>query len=126
MSAVQPESELASGQEVGEEHVAPLHEPPDEVGALRTVDGDGDRALAAVVDEEGGVERRGTFRELGLAGHPPHGVARQGLHLDDVGAEVGEDGARARRGHPAGELHDPDVVQRCSHASSLGPIPRRA
>ena len=68
---VQAEAELAPGQEVGEEHVAPLHEPADEVGALGTVDGDGDRALAAVVDEEGGVERRGTFRELGLAASSP-------------------------------------------------------
>ena len=105
---------------------------PDERLALRRLEIDGDRALAAVAGVEiGGRQRRavGALHE----GRPPAArvvaVARP-LDLDDVGAEIGERLADPGAGEDAGEFEDAEagsggwVIARCL-AIEAPALPRR-
>ena len=96
-----------AGAEVLHEHVGAGGEPPDDVGALRSLEVDGERALVAVEVEERGGEA------VAAVAVGARVVARARLlDLDDVGALVGQDhggpGARQHRG----EVDDADAGER--------------
>lgn len=80
----EPELLLPPEQQVVDEHVGVGGEPPHQVLAPRPVEGDGDAALAAVVQVERRVELRHAVGHLRLTDHAAHGVAGQRFDLDDV------------------------------------------
>src|SRR6476620_2365937 len=85
--------------------------------ALRHLQVERDAALAAVEFME---VQRVTMAEGGA--HLPRIVAAIGfLHLDDCGAEIGEDGAREGPGQDLAELNDLDAGENGHVAGSTVP-----
>src|SRR5436190_1773822 len=97
-----------AGREILHLHVAVLDQPLEDVFAFRVLGVDGDRALVAV--EHGEVEAVGAFDVAQLAARD---VAHAGpLHLDHVGAHIGEQLRASRAGLYVGEIEDAHAVER--------------
>ena len=92
------------GAQVGEEDVRrreQLFQPFPRLGLAQVED---DAALAPVVLREGGV--REVLADAQGAEGTAHGVTVGRLHLDDIRAPVGQQGAGGRCGHPDTHLDD--------------------
>ena len=89
--------------------------------ALRRVDDHPPLAALQVQDVRGeGSHHRGGIH----AREPPRILPARRLHLDDVGAEVGEDRSRVRAGDDRGEVDDLQTCE-CLHDRGPGPGARR-
>jgi hypothetical protein len=107
-----------AGAEVLQQRVGAREQREDGVAALRLLEVQRDRALAAV---DGAEQHRGV---PGVQAPVAELVAgARSLDLDDLGAEVGEQAARRRRGDEVAELDDPQpgegtVAVEVAHAGS--------
>jgi hypothetical protein len=100
------------GPDVGEEHVGGGEQLHHRRLALVGLEVEHDAALRAVVE----LERRvGVQLAAEHLAEDARRVARGRLHLDDVGAPVGEDAAGGRPGHPHPQLDDTNPFQRSRH-----------
>ena len=94
---------------VGEEHVARLGQPVDELEARVGFDVDPDALLApvGVLEQDVHVAQH---RHDAARGQAPHGVTTLGvLDLDDLGTPVGQDGGGGRHEGVLGDLKDADT-----------------
>jgi hypothetical protein len=100
-----------AGQEVLHDHVSPLSELEGDLRPLGMLEIEGDAALVAIDGREGGAHPV-------LATQDAQVVAQgRPLHLDDVGAEVGEEGGTVRARNDAGEIEDADTFEH-AHAGA--------
>ena len=83
---------------VVDDRVGAAHQRIKGLASRRRAQVDGQATLAAVEDEAWFAE----------------GVARRRFHLDDVGAELGEQHPRVRSGHDRPEIQDPEAGQRAA------------
>src|SRR5581483_3176367 len=101
-------------REVVDHHVGRPHQAQEErAGLRRALEVDGDRSRVAVQEVEVG---RGAGR------HAARLVALAGpLHLDDVGAQVGQQEPRGRAGDDVAELEDAEALEgeRAGHRPAL-------
>jgi len=90
---------------VVDDHVGDGGEAEEEGTALRgALEVDGDAALVAVQEVEEGGGARGHGARLIAFARP--------LHLDHVGAQIGEEETGGGTGHDVPELQHPDAVER--------------
>ena len=94
----------AAGAQVGDEDVRPVGQPAHDRRACVAAPVDGQRALAAVVQIEGGGEIGEVFEG------PAEGVGVEPLDLDHVRAPVGQDPRDGGARHPDPQLDDLDAV----------------
>jgi len=119
-----PEAIQNARPERFEQHVGAAHEPQQHVSALLGLEIDADRSLAPVEREEhralGGV-----ICTLVVRRRPAHVVAHAGvLHLQDVGAEVGQHQRAEAAGKEPREVEDSDALERqpaLAHAAAPAP-----
>src|SRR5262249_53730073 len=103
-----------AGPEVLEHDVRLLHQRGENVLALRAPEVEAQALLAAVVDGEVDALTAHHRRMSACL------LAAERLHLDDFGAEVGQDHAAAWPGLIAGQLEDAHAVERDAHFAALG------
>ena len=94
------------GAEVRQEDVGGAGQPVEDRDAVEIFQVERDALLRAVVHEEAVRRRRGG--QGGQLVHAPVVVALGRLHLDDLGAEVGEHRGRRGHEHHRGRLHHAD------------------
>ena len=94
---------------VGDEHVGAGEEAEHGLAALVGGEVGGDAALVRVEVEEDAAALRVRLAALERA-RAAGAVALGRFDLDDVGAEVGEELAAVRAGHPFGEFDDAKIV----------------
>ena len=87
---------------IGEENVGRFQQTLDQGPTPGIVHIEREAALAAVVEIEGRAARLSGPRERGE--QPAHRIAGRCLHLDHLGAPVGQNAARGRSGHPEAHL----------------------
>ena len=104
-AVVQAQALEGAGAVAGHKDIGGLQELVQDGLALVALQVEGEAPLVGVV---GGVEGIAVLH--GGAGHgsagAPAGIAETGLHLDDVGAPVGQDAGGAGAGHEVGEIND--------------------
>ena len=103
------------GAEVRQKDIGILRDGQQRFAPARMLQVEGQRALAAVVRLEVGAQpqrRRDVEVTAGIARAPL-------LHLDHVGAEVGEDGGRVRALLPDRQVEDADAFERSPHTAIL-------
>ena len=110
---VEPEAGQPAGAEVLQQDVGPAGQLAGQRGVLLVLEVERDRALVAVDAEVVGRDAVPDRR------HPGAGVvAARALHLDHLGAEVGQQHRRVRPGEDPGEVGDQQAAQRA--ARTLG------
>src|SRR5437867_4436450 len=95
------------------EDVGGLHEPADDLHALRALEIHRDAALVAVHGQEGSAVA------VLAGGAAAHVLAAGRLHLDDVGAHVGEVHRAERRRHRLRHVDHADAFERL-HSTTMG------
>ena len=107
--------------QVGDEDVGVLAEPAHQLGRAGLPQVDADRALAAVVEFEAVLDRRGLLEAHRARVEVPPGIAPRRLDLDHVGPEVGEQRRRRGRRQPRRRLDHADARQRGRHRAPPAP-----
>ncbi len=109
---------------VGDEHVGGPHEAMQDGPTLRAAEVERQPALGAVVDDPPIVVR--TVGNAGSARAMAIGVAVGRLELDDVGAEIREDGRGDRPRDEAGAVDDTETVEQEHRRGSISSRRARA
>ena len=107
---LEPEAVERVGAQVGEEDVRRRQQLLEPLPGRRLAQVEDDAALAAVVLGEGRV--REVLADAERAERAAHRVPVRRLHLDDVGAPVGQERARRRCRHPHAHLDHTQTGQR--------------
>ena len=97
---------------VVDQHVARLHEAPQDLLALLLLEVERDRVLVAVVVDVERAEPRARRRGR-VAVH----ITIDGLDLDHLRAEVAEDLGRQRAQHDGGDIDDPEAGEQRVHGA---------
>ena len=103
---------------IGDEDVRGREQPMQRVAALLALEIEGERALVAVEVHE----LAGQLSAVRLAAERAQQVAAGRLHLDDIGAVVGEIERGGGADHDGGEIDDADAGKRSPAHRALSPI----
>ncbi len=106
----EPEPLHGSGAEVLDDHVGTAQQIVEHGAPARVLQVEGEALLVGVEEEEAPAI------DAGPVGEPdPVGLAGQGLHLDDLGPQPGEQLRARGAGFVLGQIDDPDTVQSFRH-----------